>query len=148
MLVPLLLVFGLLSTLAAPSAFAARAWCKTDPLILVDGELANIMVVSTLLAPLKVSGPTQIVVTVPEGVPAYLVLSDLGFGRGQIVTFKHSPEMKVTEQGIQMQIAVFVPARDNTLPIAVEFAPRLLGLLSPARAEGVANSWIYLNVTF
>lgn len=147
-LLPVLLVFGMLSTIAAPSAFAARAWCKTDPIVLIDGELADILVSSSLLAPLKVTGPTQIVVTVPEGVSTLLVLADLGFGRGQVVTFQQSPELKVTDAGIQVQIAVFVPSRDNKLPVAVEFAPRLLGLLAPERAEGFANRWVYLNVVF
>jgi hypothetical protein len=143
-----LLLVVVLSVLVAPGALAARAWCKTDPLIMVDGELANIFVLSSLSAPLKVSGPTEIVVTVPEGVDARLILADLGFGRGQIVRFATSPDLMVTQAGIEMLIAVRVPSRDGSLPVRVEFAPRILGILDPASAEGVANDWVKLSVIF
>ncbi|HUG17073.1 MAG TPA: hypothetical protein VMM78_18845 [Thermomicrobiales bacterium] len=147
-LFPLLLIFAVLATVAAPSAFAARAWCKTDPVIMVDGELADVFVSSSLSAPLLVTGPTEIVVSVPVGVSAFLVVSDLGFGKGEIVTFKESRALKVTKKGIQMQIAVMVPSTDSSMPVVVEFAPRILGILSMDRAEGTANKWVYLKVTF
>jgi hypothetical protein len=31
------------------------------------------------------------------------------------------------------------------MPIGIEFAPDLIGILLPARAEGTANSWVVLN---
>jgi hypothetical protein len=143
----LLLVMAL-SVLLSPTTFASRSWCKTDPLIMVDGELANIFVMSSLTAPLKVTGPNEIIVSVPEGVDAELIVADLGFGRGQIVRFATSPDLRVTEAGIEMRIAVRVPSWDASLPVRVEFAPRIVGILDPASAEGVANEWVTLNVVF
>jgi hypothetical protein len=143
-----LLLVAALSVLLSPGALAARAWCKTDPLIMVDGDLANIFVMSSLTAPLKVTGPTEIVVAVPEGVSARLIFADLGFGRGQVVRFVTDPQLQVTDVGRELRIAVRVPARDAALPVRVEFAPHILGILAPASAEGLANEWVTLSVVF
>ena len=42
-----------------------------------------------------------------------------------------------------LEVAVYVPAKED-LAIGVEFAPRVVGILSPARADGFANQWITL----
>jgi hypothetical protein len=129
-------------------AEARRAWCKTDPVIAVGGELANVFVSAPLgtlaQAVLSVTGPNQMVVTVPNGIEAWLVLSDLGFGRGNVVTFAHSANLRATAAGIEVRIEVFVPATTR-FAVRVEFAPSLLGLLSPASAEGKSNAWIVLT---
>jgi hypothetical protein len=41
-----------------------------------------------------------------------------------------------------------VPANDDHVPVRVEFAPRIDGLLVPAREQGLANDWIVLNTSF
>ena len=129
---------------------AQRAWCKTDPLVIIDGATADILVAAPLgslvQAVLSVTGPNQIVVTVPQGVKAWLVLSDLGFGRGNVVTFVQSPNLRKTADGIEVRVDTYVPA-NRSFPVRVEFAPRLLGLLSPASAEGTSNAWISLSTT-
>ena len=124
---------------------AARAWCRTDPVIAVDGHLADVFVSGPLTAPLQVTGANRIVVTVPRGVAAELVLSDPGFGRGQVVKFAESKRLRATEGGIEVKVKVFVPARDDEMPVRLEFAPRLLGILQPATAEGRANRWVSLT---
>lgn len=131
-------------TLVMPTE-AGIGWCKTDPVVLIDGELADIFVSAPLTAPLVVTGPTQIVVTLPVGIDAAVVLTDLGFGHGERVTFRTSHALRVTSAGIPVRIAVYVPARDGTLPIQVEFAAGVLELLSPATARGTANQWIILS---
>lgn len=129
----------------APSASAARAWCRTDPVVVLDGTLADVFVSGPLLAPLKVTGPTKLIITVPEGVKTQMILTDLGFLRGYDFKFKQSSDLQKTDAGIEVKIEVYVPSRDKNMPIKVEFAPRLLGILWPDSVEGTANQWITLN---
>jgi hypothetical protein len=142
----LLLTLLLLLTVAAgpfaQSASASKAWCRTDPVISVNGYVSDVFVSGPLTALLQVTGPTEIVVTVPVGVDAWLVLADLGFGRGTNVTFEESHSLENSTQGAEVRIEVYVPSRDDAMPVRVEVAPRLLGLLSPVSAEGTANQWI------
>jgi hypothetical protein len=126
-------------------AYAGIGWCKSDPVVAIDGELAEIVVSAPVDAPLVVTGPTQVVVTLPDGVDGALLVTDLGFGQGYEVAFAHSKGLKVTDQGIQVWIAIYVPATDSAMPVQVEFAPGVVGLLAPASAMGTANAWIKLK---
>jgi hypothetical protein len=133
----------LVLSLTAQAAAAGVGWCRSDPLVAIGGEVADVFVAAPPDAPLRVTGPTQIVVTVPKrGVSAELVLATVGFGHGEEVTFVESSHMKVTDAGIGVRIDVFVPANDDAMPVRVEFAPRVVGILNPAAAEGVANTWV------
>jgi hypothetical protein len=123
---------------------AGVGWCKSDPVVQIDGQLADIFVSAPPEAPLVVTGPTQIVVTHPVDVDAALILSDLGFGKGEEVTFVASRSLRVRDHTIPLRIAVYVPAADNGLPVKVEFASGLSGLLSPSSANGTANAWVIL----
>jgi hypothetical protein len=144
----LLLVFTLVTlafVVMAPGTSAARAWCRTDPIVVIDGTLADVFVSGPLLAPLKVTGPTKMIVTVPEGVKAHMILHDLGFLRGYDSKFQYSSELQKTDKGTEIRVEVYVPARDSRMPIKVEFSPRLLGILAPEGVEGTANQWITLE---
>jgi hypothetical protein len=133
---------------ASRGADAHRAWCRTDPIVIIDGAIVDIFVSAPLgdlvKAILTVTGPNKIVVTVPQGVKAWLLLSDLGFGRGNTVTFAQSPDLQRTADGVQVKVEVFVPAK-GSFPVRVDFAPRILGILAPESAEGVTNSWFSLT---
>lgn len=129
------------------SARAGRGWCRSDPLISINGELADIFVDAWLDAPLDVTGPTEIVVAVPRGVRAALVLAGPGFGKGENVRFVRSRKLKKKKSGIQIGVSVFVPAVEEG-PVGVEFAPRVVGILDPVRAEGTANRWVALSARF
>ena len=141
----LLTGFALLAAPTADQAAASKSWCRTDPIVLIDGHVTDIFVAAPLTAPLLVTGPTQVVVTVPSGVDAWLVLADLGLGRGEEVSFEESDEIRETRQGVEVRVAVYVPATDDAMPVMVEVAPRLLGILWPDRAEGVANEWVVVE---
>ena len=86
----------------APAASAARAWCRTDPIVVIDGTLADVFVSGPLLAPLKVTGPTKLIITVPEGVQTHMILTDLGFLRGYDYQLKQSSELQKTGRDIQV----------------------------------------------
>lgn len=144
-LLVVLTLAALMFVVMAPAASAARAWCRTDPIVVIDGTLADVFVSGPLLAPLKVTGPTRLIITVPEGVKTSMILTDLGFLRGYDYQLKQSSELRKTGRDIDVRIEVYVPARDSSMPVKVEFAPRLLGILWPDSAEGTANQWITLN---
>ena len=127
---------------------AARAWCRSDPVIEIDGELADVFVSASLEAPVLVKGPNRIVVTVPKGVKARLVASDPGFGRGTKVSFEESKRLRATKTGIEVRVSVYVPASDDEMPVRVEFARTGTGLLDPERADGAANEWVTLRTKF
>jgi hypothetical protein len=132
---------------ATHSAEAARGWCRTDPLILIDGELADIFCTAPLSMLLKATGPTEYVVTLPRGVDGKLLLAGPGFLKGETLDFRHSEKLERTKSGIEIKVAVRVPAKED-LPIGLEFAPRILGILNPDRADGFANSWVSLRTEF
>ena len=141
------LVFAVLAAiLIAPSgtAMGSIGWCKSDPVVLIGPNIVDIVLTAPVNAPLKVTGPNEIVIVIPESVSATAVRL-VGFGRGEIVSIVHSNELDVTGDGIEVVVQVFVPANDDAMAVSVEFAPNLLGLLAPARAQGVANSWITLQ---
>jgi hypothetical protein len=137
---------GLLLVTGTRESAALRAWCRTDPVVIIGDDLADVFVSGPLSAPLKVTGPNTIVVTVPLGVRAEVILPDpIGFGRGNEFRFAESSKLRRTEAGIEVTIVVRVPARDDEMPVKAEFAPRVLGLLRPDFARGAANEWVTLR---
>jgi hypothetical protein len=131
--------------LSVHGAAAGVAWCRTDPAILVDGVPADIFVSAPIDAPLKVTGPTEIVVSTPVGIEAVLIAYGVGFGKGEVVSFDQSRKLKVSPDGIELRVEVFLPASDDAMPVLVEFAPRVLGIVAPVTVEGTANDWISLR---
>lgn len=151
------ILFAVLAwTVAVPPAAAGISWCRSDPVVLFtipnggllgSVVLADIFVSAPLSILLSVTGPNEIVVTTPPGVQAVLSISDLGFGRGERVSFKTSSDLAITGDGVEIEIAVLVPATKD-LPVEVHFAPRVVGLLWPDTASGRTNQWIVLSTTF
>jgi hypothetical protein len=126
-------------------AHAVVTWCRTDPVVVLEDQIADIFVSGPIDAPLLVTGPNQVVVTVPPGVQAALLVADAGFGRGTDVAFEEANWLRRRPDRIEIQVDVFVPATDDAMPVRVEFAPRIVGVLSPASAEGTANAWVSLR---
>jgi hypothetical protein len=113
--------------------------------VAIDGQLADVFVSAQVGDLLLVTGPTEIAVTTPVGVGSSLAVATAGFGYGEVVYFGESPSLNLTSEGIEVRIKVRVPARSDAMPIRVEFAPRVVGVLQPAAAEGNANQWISLR---
>jgi hypothetical protein len=133
----------LLSSHQRFTAEASRGWCRSDPFIAIEGAVVDIFCTAPLEAPWYVTGPTEIVVSVPVGVSAALVVAGVGFGRGEVVHFEEKSRLKQLADGIELEVGVYVPA-NRELPIGVEFARNLVGILTPTTAEGVTNQWITL----
>lgn len=131
------------------SASAGRAWCRFDPVVMIDGQLADIFVGSTLTMLLKSSGPIKMEITIPQESKGWVVLTDLGFGRGYDIDFIKSSELRKSRRETEVIIDVYAPAKDSSLPVSVTFAPRSLGssltdILFGTSADGSANEWIRL----
>lgn len=139
-----LAVFALAMTIQ--SAAAGMGWCRTDPLLLVDGQAVDVVVSGPLDAPLEVTGPTKIEVQVPKGVDAELIISDLGFGYGYDITIVETKKLKQKAFYNEVVVRTYVPANDSSMPVLLEVTPHLLDLLSPYSVEGTSNSWLSLEV--
>jgi hypothetical protein len=123
------------------AASAGRGWCRSDPVLLIDGVLADLFSSAPLDDVPNVTGPTQIVVTTPNDVTISLAVPGLGFLHGEQVRFERSRKLDERPDGIELKIALLVPASED-FPVRVDFAPRVVGMLHPQSADGRANDWI------
>lgn len=150
----LVLAMVALLVLAVPAS-AGRAWCRADPIMTIDGELVDVYVSSNLQMFFSANGPIQMVVTVPEGVQANIILHDLGFLRGYRTSIEHSGELQVSSDGhVPVRVAIYAPARRNAIPVSVTVVPTGISLLHDGllkldpnhihggTAYGSANEWI------
>ncbi|MGI8475997.1 MAG: hypothetical protein ACR2OO_06480 [Thermomicrobiales bacterium] len=140
-----------LAGLAVHEADAARRWCSTDPLVSIDGQLADIFLSSDIGMHLSATGPAVIEVAMPTGSSGFALLSDLGFGlRGYDIRFVKVASLAKTAGRTSVRISVYCPASDGSLPVKVTFAPRTLtsslgSILLGQSASGLANAWVVLN---
>jgi len=140
-----LILTGLLLVQGPVAGLAGVGWCRSDPVVMINGTAADVFVSVPVDDLLTISGPTEFVITVPNGTDAFLVAAGVGFGYGEVVEFRESGSLKATPTGIELRVAVYVPATDKSTPVLVEFAPRIIGILDPASVEGAANAWISLR---
>jgi hypothetical protein len=126
-------------------AHAARGWCRSDPLVSIDGILAYVVCSAPPAIRQNVTGPTEIIISVPLGIDASLVSHGSGFGKGDTVRFKQSSSLARTDAELDVEINVRVPASEK-LPVGVEFAPLTnAGQKDAVFIEGHTNSWITLT---
>lgn len=135
------------------SASAGRAWCRADPVLIVNGDVVDIQVASSLQMFGSATGPIEMVVYVERGTRANVILEDFGFGYGYDTRIE---EVRKLDRGVRARVEVRAPATDSALPVAVHgtrvgsniswlFSGQL-DLLWLDSAEGSANEWIVLNV--
>lgn len=75
---------------------ASIFWCKADPTVLIDGNRVDINVYSTSENLEEVTGPTDVLISVPPGVSTELVSRDTDFRRGWEISFEQDEELRVT----------------------------------------------------
>ena len=126
-------------------AAAGRVWCKADPVIKVDGQVVDVLVSSSIEMRTAQTGPIVIVITVPLGTSAGVYATDNGFGAGYAITIQQSSSIKTTTTTTSIQVAVFAPATNSTLPVTVKVTPRSVGPVHAASAEGRANRWVIVT---
>jgi hypothetical protein len=150
-LAALLLVLACSLTLGTSNAIAGIAWCRVDPVVVIDGQLADIYVASNLAMQLKATGPVQMVISLPPESTGKVLLTDTGFGlQGYQISFVTDDSLIRTASSNQVRVAVYAPARDGSLPVQVTVAPRSLNaslraILFGWSADGFANSWVTLT---
>ena len=132
------------------NASAARGWCQVDPVITIDGQLADVFVGSTPAMFLKSTGPIKMEITIPTGSKGTVVFTDPGFLHGYKITFKSSSSLTKTRTHTQVKVSVYAPASTSSLPVTVTFAPRSLNsslkeILVGTSATGTSNHWVRLT---
>lgn len=136
---PALALLAVLAALAAPPVTAGLGWCQKDPIVDIGGKRAHVWVSSPMEILDVVSGPTKVVIAVPEGVDTELIATDEGFGYGYNVRFVESDELRITGRGIEIEASAFVPSHGE-LPVRVEITDRKDNRLDLATGE--TNEWV------
>jgi hypothetical protein len=141
--------------LTAPAALrlgAARAikgWCRRDPIVKIGDVTAHIVLSSYDEMNELATGASQLVITVPEGVPTRFVACDPGFGHlGYDVRFVESRDLIATNGSIDVQVEAHTPAAnppEGPLPLLLTFTALGRGRPASDQAEGQANKWLLLR---
>jgi hypothetical protein len=108
------LVLMLALLLAVQPAAAGRLWCSTDPLVSVDGRTVSIIVAIPVDDVTRVTGPTSIVVTTPAGLPRIVLVDDVGYGYGTVISFADG-HTKVRDHQFPVTISVTVPVSSSSV---------------------------------
>src|SRR5215213_3634161 len=80
------------------AASAGRAWCRFDPIVMIDGQLADIFIGSMLTMLLSSTGPIKLNISIPNDSKGSVVLMDLGFGRGYSINFIKTSNLTKTSR--------------------------------------------------
>jgi hypothetical protein len=133
---------------SAGEAGAARQWRRTDPVVKIDGRVADVFLASDRRLRRAATGPTELVVALPPGVPGRLLAVDRGFGgHGYVVEFVEDAALPRDDDGFAVRVDAYVPSADGSLPLVVDFAPRSSGLAA-ARTRGRVNTrWVSLRTS-
>lgn len=116
---------------------AGISWCRTDPIVTVNGTSVHVYVLSTLEMYDAVTGPTEITVTYPQGtnVSARISSNDNGFGRGYRLSLRSASGLQVSGSNLQIVVEVRVGATDDSLPVRLEVVRIADGLLLAAATD-------------
>ena len=130
------------SALAPRGVGAGRGWCRVDPVVRVDGQTCHFNVaawVSTLPEARDLStGPIRVRVAVPPGTDFEWIADDNGFGYDYKWGWMEDPELP---SGV-LELRVYVPMTDGTVPIRAEYNALGNGPHSEAVARGTSNAWL------
>src|SRR5215217_9508544 len=118
--------FAALAGAGINAASAGRSWCRTDPVVMIDGQLADVFVASDIAMLLKATGPVRIRIYIPQGSRGWVALTDLGFGKGYDISFVETADLVRDGRHTPVIVEVYAPSRDSSLPVTVTFAPRTL----------------------
>jgi hypothetical protein len=99
---------------AVQPAAAGRLWCSTDPLVSINGQVVSIIVAIPVDDVLRVTGPTSIVVTTPEGLHRQVLVDDVGYGHGTAIAFSDKHQ-KVHDHQFPVTVSVHIPTAGASL---------------------------------
>ena len=122
---------------------AFRRWCKTDPVIQIDGQSAHIIVAANVknnrAARRLSTGPIRVVVTVPVGISYKKLHGNNGFGDGYDREVVESKELTATDEVVPVHVAVTVPMANDAIEVKSYLVPKGHGRLRPGEGHGMAN---------
>ena len=137
------------AALRSEAARAIRGWCRRDPIVKIGDVTAHVVLSSYDEMNELATGASQLVITVPEGVPTRFVACDPGFGHlGYDLRFVESRELIASDGSIEVQVEAFAPAAnppDAPLPLWLTFTALGHGRPASDQAEGQANEWLLLR---
>jgi len=131
---------GVLAVLCAVlPASAGWTWCRTDPIVRLNGTQYQIIVSVPVDYVPVVTGATQVVVSVPDDVDRALVSTDAGFnGYGESVSFGHLSRQDGELGRFPVNIRVTIP---------INLAQLGLGQAVPVRVVVKLDSTVIAVVT-
>lgn len=98
-------------------ASAGRTWCRADPLFSIGGYLFDVAISSDTQMLTTATGPVQITLTVPFGLPVETIYQDDGFGYGYDITINDSKNFEVKNKSLDLRVKIVAPATDKKLPV-------------------------------
>ena len=137
------------AALRSGAARAIKGWCRRDPIVKIGDVTAHVVLSSYAEMDELATGASQLVITVPKGVPTRFVACDPGFGHlGYDVRFVESRHLIADDRSVEVQVEAHAPAAnppEGPLPLFVTFTS--LGNARPDsdQAEGRANEWLLLR---
>lgn len=135
------LAMALMLVLQVSSASAGLGWCRTDPLITVNGKTGHVYVDSSAEMFTSATGPIKIEVLVPVGAIASAVPLDNGFGFGYTITFVEDARLAARGSFSEVRVNAYAPASNGSLPVRVTFHADDPSLTDSVKT-GSANQWI------
>jgi hypothetical protein len=123
-------------------AEAGITWCRTDPIVTVNGKAFHVYVSSTQAMYTQRTGPTEIIVKYPQGTTAtgQLVPNDNGFGLSYNLNLQSTSGLSVSGSSLQIKVAVRVGANDSSLPVKMDAVRASDGKLLGSKTA-YANNW-------
>ncbi len=118
-----------LSSLLYPGRVdAIRGWCRRDPEFQIAGQTAHVWLAvrvanQAAARALSTGEPIALVLTVPQDISARYLAGDNGFGAGYEVSIEESGQLEVVGDVVPVQVAVYVPMTDPTVPVRIWFTP-------------------------
>jgi hypothetical protein len=139
---------ALLATLASVrGGEAISGWCRTDPVITLDGRVASIWVTTEVFPDWAPGTTATIVVQIPVDVTPSVVFIDPNHGFQTFsISFLANPAMKKRENSIDVRIMVMtvIPRAQGT-GAGVEWAMNAAGDPIAAATYGTVGSLLVLD---
>ena len=106
----------------ATPAQAGVAWCRGDPVVMLNGTVVDISVGIPIEYVLLVDGPVAYTIQTPPPVTRDMLVADIGYGHGTTILFTDGAGA-VKDMTFPVRIDVFIPideaqlAPDEVVPV-------------------------------
>jgi hypothetical protein len=124
-------------------AGATRKWCRIDPVIQIDGQIAHIFVAAFVKNKKKArelsTGPIKVTVVIPMDIDHKDLHGDNGFGHGYEFSLISSPDLIATADVVPVRMIVNVPMSNDEIAVRSWLEPKGRGRLRWGGGLGTAN---------